>query len=106
MSYKIFVINLKKREDRKKNVESIFQNINFEEYSFYEGIDGLYMSETLEIKELFTGNDFGNRKGFIGCAMTHYNIWINLIKDENDYYIIFEDDISLSTNFNKYFENV
>ena len=106
MSYKIFVINLKKHENRKNNIKNIFKNINFEEYLFYEGIDGLEIKETIEIKELFKENNFGNKKEFIGFAMTHYNIWINLIKDKNDYYIIFEDNFILSNNFSNYFNNI
>ena len=106
MNYKIFVINLKKRTDRRKNVETIFKNANFEDYSFYEGFDGSEIKETYEMKQLFTDNDFGNRKGFIGCALSHYNLWIELIKDKtHDYYIIFEDDFTLYEKFNIYFEN-
>jgi len=100
-NYKIKVINLKKRNDRKKNVETIFNKINFESYEFYEAIDGKNIPLTLEIKNLFKNNDFCNRKCFIGCALSHYNIWIDLLKEkDSDYYVIFEDDIILSEYFN------
>ena len=56
-------------------------------------------------KNIFNGNDFANRKSFIGCALSHYNIWLNLIKDnENEFYIIFEDDITLCNNFEYYLD--
>ena len=100
MSYKILVINLEKRTDRKQQVINIFNNIKFEDYIFYNAVDGKNIKLTLEIKNLFKNNDFGNRKGFIGCALSHYYIWIDLVKDiTNDYYIIFEDDFQLSDNF-------
>jgi GR25 family glycosyltransferase involved in LPS biosynthesis len=100
MTYKIIVINLKKREDRKNNIFKLFDSVNFEKYYFYEAIDGVNLKLTLEIKNLFKINDFGNRKGFIGCALSHYNIWLDLAKDKiNNYYLIFEDDIKLSKNF-------
>jgi len=104
MNYKIIVVNLEKRPDRRAEVSKTFSN--FEPYSFYNAIDGKSIDTTYEIKSLFDGNDFGSRKGFIGCALSHYNIWIDLAKDEqNDYYVIFEDDFTLSddfaTNFNK-----
>jgi GR25 family glycosyltransferase involved in LPS biosynthesis len=100
MIYKIIVINLKKREDRKNNIFQLFDSINFEKYYFYNAFDGKNISLTLEIKNLFNGNDFGNRKGIIGCALSHYNIWLDLAKDKiNNYYVIFEDDINLSNNF-------
>ena len=86
MSYKIIVLNLKKREDRRNNIFELFNNIDFEKYYFYEGIDGKNIPLTLEIKNLFNGNDFGNRKGFIGCALSHYNIWLDLAKDKINNY--------------------
>jgi len=100
MTYKIIVVNLKKREDRKNNIFQMFDAIQFEKYYFYEAVDGKNIPLTLEIKNLFNGNDFCYRKGVIGCALSHYNIWIDLAKDKiNNYYIIFEDDIELSDNF-------
>ena len=62
MSYKIFIINLKKHQNQKNNIENILRSINFEEYLFYDGIDGLEIKETIEIKELFKDNDFGSKK--------------------------------------------
>ena len=104
-NYKIKIVNLKKRNDRKKNIENIFKKINFESYSFYEAVDGKNIPLNLEIKDLFKNNDFGNRKCFIGCALSHYNIWIDLLKDKtSQYYIIFEDDIILSDYFSNNFE--
>jgi GR25 family glycosyltransferase involved in LPS biosynthesis len=98
--YKILVVNLKRREDRKNNIIQLFDSINFEKYDFYPAYDGKNIDLSYEIRYLFQGNDFGNRKCFIGCALSHYNIWIDLINDEDsDYYIIFEDDITLSSTF-------
>lgn len=106
--YKILVVNLKKRKDRKDNFINLFKSANFKkDYIFYDAIDGSEIGETLEMTELFKINDFGSRKGFIGCALSHYNIWIDLLKDEScKYYIIFEDDITLCNNFTKYFNDV
>jgi GR25 family glycosyltransferase involved in LPS biosynthesis len=57
---------------------------------------------TQDIIKMFEGNDFGSRKGVIGCALTHYTLWIKLLKDPvNQYYIIMEDDVKLCNNFNK-----
>ena len=107
MSYKIIVINLKNRTDRKENVINIFKNINFEQYCFYEAINGKELNLNIEIKNLFKNNDFNSRKGFIGCALSHYNIWIDLIKDiDNSYYVIFEDDFILSSNFIEVFSKI
>ena len=69
---KIKVINLKRREDRKNNVIENFKNANVLNYEFIEATDGNNLEITSDIIELFKGNDFGNRKGVIGCALTHY----------------------------------
>ena len=105
--YKILIINLKKRNDRKKNMIKLFHKYEIYDYHFYEAFDGKNLELTLEIINLFKGNDFFNRKGIIGCALSHYNIWLDLITDvKNDYYLIFEDDIRMSQNYNKYFEKI
>lgn len=96
---KNIVINLERRPDRKKNIEKLFSEI---EYNFYPAIDGKKLKGTSEIYNLFKGNDFKWRRGVIGCALSHYNIWNSLSKDEKfESYCIFEDDITLSNNFSQ-----
>ena len=103
MTYKIIVINLKHRTDRKQNVLNEFKKYGFdtsENIQFFDAIYGKELSLNLEIVNLFNGNDFGNRKGVIGCALSHYELWLNLLKEkETDYYLIFEDDFQLNNNF-------
>ena len=106
-NHKTFIINLKRRIDRKKCIIDIFNKISFNDYTFYEAIDGINIDINYEIIYLFQNNDFQNRKATIGCALSHYNIWIDLINDEtSDYYIIFEDDIKISDNFILYLNKV
>jgi GR25 family glycosyltransferase involved in LPS biosynthesis len=98
--FEIIIVNLINRKDRKENIIELLDNNNIKSYKFFEAIDGKNIPLTIEIKKLFEGNDFSNRKGFIGCALSHYNIWINLLNDENnDYYVIFEDDIKFTNDF-------
>ena len=105
MNYKILVVNLKRRTDRKDNIIKLFNNINFEKYTFFEAIDGKNTDLNYEIKDLFENNDFNGKKGVIGCALSFYNIWTDLYEDKfNDYYVLFEDDIYLSNNFTEYFK--
>ena len=74
--------------------------INYNEYEFIKAVDGQFLTPTQELFDLFKGNDFGSRKGVIGCALSHYNLWKQLLDDKkNDYYLIMEDDFSLCTNF-------
>ena len=90
----IKIVNLKRRNDRKKKMINIFNKEGIKNYEFYEAVDGNELELTNEIIELFQGNDFGSKKGVIGCALSHYNLWKKLIEDkETNYYLIFEDDI-------------
>jgi len=101
----IKVLNLERRPDRKTSVSELFDSIEFTDYSFYKAVDGNELDPTLELKMLFDGNDFGNRRGVVGCALSHLNIWRELLEDKNhDYYVIFEDDITLSGKFKINFE--
>ena len=101
-SKSIKIINLERRPDRK--LETIGKldavGISSGDYEFINGVDGLKLVPTLELKKLFEGNDFGSRRGFIGCAMSHYNLWKQLIDDDkNEYYVIMEDDFTLCPEF-------
>ena len=96
---KIKVINLLRRNDRRDNVIQKFKSANITNYEFIEAVDGKKIVTTSEIKKLFTVNDFGNRRGVIGCALSHYNLWKRLINDTVDYYVIMEDDFELCENF-------
>lgn len=96
----IKIINLKHRTDRKESIINEFKNKNVHNYNFIDGVYGTELKLTNEIINIFKDNDFGSRKSFIGCALTHYYLWKDLVNDEiNNYYVILEDDITLSNNF-------
>ncbi len=96
-----FVVNLLRRTDRKEAMEVEFEkaSISEGEYEFFEAVDGKELALTDEINTLFLGNDFGSRKGVIGCALSHYNLWKQLVASDSEYYTIFEDDIKLCDGF-------
>lgn len=74
---------------------------NITNYEFFKAVDGNLLEPSPNIKNLFKNNDFNYRKGIIGCALSHYELWNNLINDNNkSHYIILEDDIKLTSNFN------
>ena len=97
LSPNIKIVNLKRRLDRRVDIETKLasQHLETNEYEFVEATDGLELETTDEIIDMFNGNDFGNRKGVIGCALSHINIWKQLLEDkEHEFYMILEDDIS------------
>ena len=98
----IKIINLKRRLDRKQTIIEKLRKLNLEQnkYEFINAIDGIKLNNTPEIFNLFKDNDFNYRKGVIGCALSHYNLWKKLINDQyNDYYLILEDDCSFNPLF-------
>jgi GR25 family glycosyltransferase involved in LPS biosynthesis len=100
----IKVVNLKHRDDRKKTIIASLELAGFSdaEYEIVEAIYGndLALSPTIDLYKMFEGNDFGNRCGFIGCALSHYGLWLDLLKDTvNDYYVIMEDDVILCNGY-------
>ena len=95
---KIKCINLERRPDRKAEMKSKFEEAKID-VDFYPAIDGKSLEPTNEIKTMFMGNDFGSRRSFIGCALSHIYLWKELIESNNDAYLIFEDDANLEDNF-------
>ena len=88
---------MERRLDRRIKTEEQFKRIGVTNYEFVNAVDGQSLVPTQEIRDLFRGNDFGNRKGVIGCALSHYNLWKRLVEDpEHDFYLIFEDDITFA----------
>lgn len=100
------VVNLKRRPDRKETMTALFNNIGFTDYEFVEAVDGKQLKPTTALKNLFEGNDFGSNVGFIGCALSHYNLWKSLLDSNDDYYVIFEDDVTLVPKFKEKFETL
>jgi GR25 family glycosyltransferase involved in LPS biosynthesis len=95
----IRIVNLERRMDRKNVVAKLFRQSGLHDFSFFKAVDGKTLESTNELKKLFKGNDFGSRKGVLGCALSHYKLWQELLDDtHNTYYVIFEDDVTFATN--------
>ena len=97
---KIKIVNLERRADRKQNMNNLFDKHDVSDYEFFKAVDGNELEPNKRLKTLFLGNDFGCRNGVIGCALSHFQLWKDLLEDKhNNYYIIFEDDISVVDRF-------
>jgi len=93
------VINLKRRPDRKTKIEAQLSKNNIE-YEIVEAVDGCDLTPSLTLKSLFRDNDFGYRRGVIGCALSHIKLWKQLLEDKmNSHYLIMEDDANLCPHF-------
>ncbi|MCP4484358.1 MAG: glycosyltransferase family 25 protein [Flavobacteriaceae bacterium] len=93
--YKLKVISLPKREDRRKKIAHMFQHIDFE---FCDGIDGETYKLTEFDKEFIKGNDYekyGIDIPSLVCAnYTHLNLLDECSKQDLPFFI-FEDDVFL-----------
>jgi len=95
----IKIVNLERRPDRKLEVENKLIKVGYNngEYEFIKAVDGKKLEPTQELHNLFKDN---NRRGVVGCALSHYYLWQQLLKDTDlDYYVILEDDIEIVDNF-------
>lgn len=98
--YPIKIVNLKHRTDRKENINKLMQIENIINYEFFEAINGKELEQSNELINLFDRNDFNYKKGVIGCALSHLYLWKQLTEDDNNnFYVILEDDIELCKNF-------
>ena len=106
----IKIINLKKRTNRKQNVKTQLDKLGIYNYEFFEAINGYEIEEyekISEIQELFRNNDFSYKKGVIGCALSHIELWKKLVNDNNnEYYLILEDDIEFNPNFKTIYDGL
>ena len=103
---KIKCINLKHRTDRKENMIKQFDKLHLK-YEIVEAIYGKELKPTSELCNLFQFNDLGCSIGAIGCALSHKTLWENLMNEKlKSYYIIFEDDAELHSNYNIYLKKI
>jgi len=95
----VFVVNLAHRNDR---MERFWTTHPYMKALCYreEAVYGNKLTMTPELAHLFRDNDFKWKKGVIGCALSHYNIWKRLAADPVvSSYLVLEDDVVLTNKF-------
>jgi GR25 family glycosyltransferase involved in LPS biosynthesis/glycosyltransferase involved in cell wall biosynthesis len=103
----ILVVNLERRPDRRREIEACFSQAGITDYSFFKAIDGNSIVVTPEIQFLFTGDAYVRRKGVMGCALSHYRIWQQLLADaSSQIYTVLEDDITLAPDFKQQYDRI
>ena len=102
--YRIFVINLKRCEDKRNRMKERLKN---ESYQLWKAIDGRELNEE-KLKQMECGilkewkDPHSGRNvtwGEVGCALSHYNIFEYCIKNNIENAIILEDDAVIPPNF-------
>ena len=97
---KTFVVNLERRPDRWKSFdEKASTAAEFLKYQKYRAVDGSNLIPTPQLQQIFDGNDYNMRMGMVGCAMSHIQLYIDLVNSDMDVFCILEDDIEFTPDF-------
>ena len=96
----IKIINLETRTDRKEAMISKLTKEKVSNYQFFKAVNGFELEQSQYLYELLKNNDFGYKKGVIGCTLSHIHLWNELLHDDaHPFYVILEDDVTLCSNF-------
>lgn len=94
----VYIINLKKDEDRKKNILIELKKQNIENFELVEAIDGNKLKDeelnllTYKNKKLINPWNTKMSPSQIGCALSHIKIYKKFIKSNFQFALILEDD--------------
>lgn len=92
----IWIINLDKSTDRMNNIKNNFNKYGIK-FNRFPAIYGKNISETyIKNNVNFLCKSVLCNYGTIGCASSHKTLWKQLIDSNEDFYIIFEDDIEIN----------
>ncbi|KAM3865630.1 procollagen galactosyltransferase 2-like [Diretmus argenteus] len=102
----IFLINLKRRLDRRERMLSSLAVLGID-VTLTEAVDGKALNssqlKTMGIDMLPGYKDpYSGRvltRGEIGCFLSHYNIWKQVVKQELQQVLVLEDDVRFESRF-------
>lgn len=100
---KIYVINLKRRSDKKEKMLKQFKDLSINNFEFIEAVDGndLTKNEFLQVID-YKKMELISRKltnAEIGCALSHKIVYEKIINGPEYRSIILEDDVILEKGF-------
>ncbi|MCH9739329.1 MAG: glycosyltransferase family 25 protein [Epsilonproteobacteria bacterium] len=107
---KIFVINLKKDVQKRKNMEKVLQGLNLE-FEFIDAVYGKDLSNA-EINSVYDENlaiEYNGRpmsKAEIGCMLSHLSIYKKVLEDNIQNTLILEDDVQIDGKILDVFNNI
>jgi GR25 family glycosyltransferase involved in LPS biosynthesis len=65
----------------------------------FPAVDGTTIQMTDDLRLLFRNNDFADRRGNIGCALSHLRLWREIADGSSAACLIFEDDAQVEPGF-------
>lgn len=105
MKLKTYIINLEKSTVRRKYMQNLLSEFESLDLEFLPAIDGRSLSDEM----LHSRFDFKKSRslygktlnaGEVGCALSHRKAYEELLRSDNPYALVFEDDISIVRNLN------
>ena len=97
---KVYIINLKKSENRRSYIEKLLSPYaSFLDFHFIEAVNGRDFSEK-QLSEIWnqkeTYKTYGRymKSGEIGCALSHRKCYEEILKQKDEMALILEDDVS------------
>ena len=108
----VYVINLDRRIDRWNDIQNLLQTQGFSNIQRVSAIDGKLI-DSIHVKKLVDSSiydDLGKSRnrhedigslGAVGCYLSHYKIWRNIIQTGVPS-LIMEDDIQFEKNWDQY----
>lgn len=102
---KIFVINLDSDVKRMQNLDTSLRAQNIE-YTRVSAVDGRKMprdelaNHFLNSYQMRLGSEIGASQA--GCFLSHSKVWNLIANGEDDYGLVLEDDIHLSSDFEQF----
>ena len=97
---RIYFIVMKKYPERVRNIQEIIEKYQMKKVHIFDAIDG----DTIDKNQLLKDNQITPsmyeklRSGAIGCALSHIALWKQLVSSQDPYWVIFEDDITLTND--------
>ncbi len=96
---KTCVVNLDRREDRWEQFTKNDNDVSFLDYKRFSAVDGKNLKWSRQLGRIFDGNDYNWRRGLVGCALSHIQLWIDLLNSDYDAFVVLEDDVDFVPNF-------
>lgn len=102
----VYLINLERRQQRRERMEYCFQELGVA-FKATHAVDGKSLNESYIAEHGIQmlpeyADPYHNRPitaGEIGCFMSHYNIWKDMVENQHRTAIVFEDDIRFEPYF-------
>lgn len=97
------VLNLDRRPDRFDGFRSSLEAAAGPRFAGrcrrFPAVDGRDLRLNEAIRHMFRGNDFGFRRGIVGCALSHLEMWKQLSESDAPAWLVFEDDARVCEGF-------